>query len=416
MKVTLIQPYYHNIWESLGVGYIASYCKKHYRGTLEINFFQSNFDSDETIIEEASKSDIIGFTGTSPTFQHGVRLARAIKKNNNIKSVFGGWHVTALGSLVFEDGVDQIVVGEGEKAFLDILNGNNEKVICGVKLDFDELVWPDREVIRQERTLELCEKMTNGLRIGSFQANRGCPFSCAFCAEKCMTGKTNRKNNPIRTRQPDDLCDEVEAVCKKYNVNYFKFVDATFDTSSRFVVDFCKEIVSRNIKTPWEVLIHASLADEEMFAWLEKANCVQVNIGVESGSDRILKNIEKGLNIKIVERVFNWAKKYNIKRRGFFVLGIPDETEVDHNLTEQLIQRIRPDVVGFTILCPYPGTNFYDHEKYKNIDWSKTDEYYNDFWYTERFTNQQLKDKQKYFTKKYENVLCERGRNEHPDK
>ena len=410
MQVTFIQPYYHNIWESLGIGYIVSYCKKHYKGQLSINFFQGNFDSDDTIIEEAVKSDIVAFSCTTPTFAHGVRLAKTIKqKNNNVKTVFGGWHVTSLGALSFEDGVDQIVIGEGEQAFLDILNGNNDKIVLGTKLGWGHLEWPDRTVIKNGRTLDLCEQMTGGLRIGSFQANRGCPFSCAFCSESCMTGQHRRRTNPIRTRSVGDLCNEVEAVISTFSLNYFKFVDATFDASPQFVIDFCKEKLNRSFaKMPWEMLIHASLATEEMYYWLEQANCKLVAIGIESGSLAILKDIGKGLTPDIIRRVVGWGKKYNIETRGFFILGMPNETEEDYNLTEALIDEVKLDVVGFTILCPYPGSDFYNHDKFKDIVWSDTDEYYNDFWATKNFTNQQLKDKQQYFINKYSTKICGR--------
>ena len=123
MKITFINPYYHNIWESIGVGYIISYCLKNYKDNLEINFFQGMFDSDEEIIKGSFNSDIIAFSCTSPSFMRGVDLSLKIKKlNPKIKSVFGGWHVTALKDKSLINGVDQIVIGEGEKAFLDILS------------------------------------------------------------------------------------------------------------------------------------------------------------------------------------------------------------------------------------------------------------------------------------------------------
>lgn len=410
MKVVFIQPYYENIWESLGIAYIAAYCKKHFQGELSLSFFQSNFDDDVFIIQEASQADIVGFSCTTPTFGHGVRLSREIKKiNPNVWSVFGGWHVTALQIKSLQAGIDQIVVGEGEKAFLDILNGLRERVVWGVKLSWNQLEWPDREIIQQNRTLDLCQQMM-GKRVGSFQANRGCPFDCAFCSETIMTGKHHRKTNPIRTRSPRDICDEITVVRDTYHIDYFKFVDGTFDTSPEFVIAFCQEKMARKdlASLPWEILVHASLATEDMFAWLEKSQCYQCNIGVESGSNAILKDIRKGLNQDIIRRVFTWGKKYHIKRRSFFLLGMPNETENDIKITENLIDEIQPDVVGFTILCPYPGSDFYDHDRFKEIDWSTADEYSNNFWETQHFSNAQLKEKQTYLTNKYNNLLCYR--------
>ncbi len=241
-------------------------------------------------------------------------------------------------------------------------------------------------------------------RITGFQANRGCPFRCTYCAERCITGIINR-NNPIRSRNLPDLLNEIEFVENKYNLDYFKFVDATFDVSSKYVTDFCKEKIKRDLTIEWECMIHASIAKEEMFPWLKKANCNQINVGCESGSPKILKEIRKGVSVDKIIKVFDWGKKYGIKRRAFFLIGTPSETLEDIKLTEKLIERIDPDFLGVTILCPYPGSDYYNHEKMKDIDWSFTDEYSNDFWHTEYFSNQDLKNIQKELTDKFKERL-----------
>ncbi len=406
MKVTLIQPYYFNIWESISLAYISSYAKKNYKGKLELNFYQGNFDSDEEIINGAKDSDIVGFSCTSPTFHHGVSLARELKKiNPGLHTVFGGHHVSALRELIDEDCIDQIVIGEGEKAFLRILEGDKDRMVYGQAVDFDELPWPDRDLIHNERTVALCQKMINK-RIASFQANRVCPFRCRYCSERNITGLFNRKTNPVRTRDIGDLMDEIEFVARKYNLDFFKFIDATFDTSAEFVIAFCEEKIRRNFTLEWECMIHAAVSCKEMFKWLKKANCNQIDVGCESGSPKILRAMRKGTSIEKVIEVFNWAKECGIKRRSFFLLGMPTETREDILMTEKLVENIRPDVVGFTILCPYPGSDFYDHEKFKDIEWEKTDEYSNDFWRTGNFSNLELKEWQKYLTQKFKDNLA----------
>lgn len=406
MKVALIQPYYFNVWEPLGLAYIASYCKKNFKGDLKFDFYQGYFDPDETILEGAKDSDIAAFSCTSPTFMHGLSLARKLKKTNpGIRTVFGGFHVSALKELIVEDCIDHIVVGEGEKAFLRILEGEKGRIVQGEAVSFDELPWPDRDIIRNERTIDLCEEMT-GMRITSFQANRVCPFRCRYCAEKAVTGLFNRKTNPIRSRNIKNLLDEIEFVSGKYDLDFFKFVDATFDTSPEYVISFCREKIERNFALEWECMIHAGIAKKEMFEWLKKANCKQINVGCESGSPRVLKDMNKGTTIDKIIDVFDWAREYGIERRAFFLLGMPSETEEDIRMSDQLVERIRPDVFGVTILCPYPGGGLYDHETMKNIEWEKTDEYSNDFWCTEHFTNEDLKKWQKYLTDKYKDSLA----------
>lgn len=409
MKITFIKSAYINVWEPIGIGYIISYLKQNSDDKdLDIQFFDTKFDNDLKVIRMSTNSDIVAFSDTSPTFQHSVDLARTLKHiNPKIKMVFGGWHVTALGEKAWVQGVmDHIVVGEGEEPMLQIVEGLDRKIVYGSKLDFNDLPHPDRKIIKAERYLDLCEQMTGGLRIASFNANRGCPMSCTFCSERAMTGKYHRAENPVRSRDHYDLISEIYDVWDKYKINYFKFVDATFDHDPNWVMQFCMKV--SELPLPWEAMIHASFATEEMIRVMAESTCTQVNIGVESGSNRILKKIRKGANTNKIAQVFDWCHKYGLKTRGFFIVGVPGETEKDYQLTEEFIDRIRPDMVGFTLLCPYPGSDYYNHDTMKNIKWSETDEYGNDFWETRNFTNKQLRAVQARFVEKYNTNICER--------
>lgn len=407
MKVTLVQPRYVNIWEAIGLGYIAAYCKKNFKGPLEIEYYQGYFDSDELIVSKAKTSDVVGFSCTSPTFKSGLSLAQRIKEiNPNVRTVFGGYHPTALKEKVSQyHGVDQVIVGEGEKAFLSILNGNTEKIVTGKPVQFSELPHPDRDVIKNHREVDLCYSMI-GKRIASFQSARVCPFQCIFCSERIITGAYNKLTNPIRLRDDGDLLDEIQAVVKKYKLDMFKFVDATWNTSVDKVINFCKRKIAQKDTTEWECNIHAALTNEEMFYWMKEASCIQINVGCESGSPKILKKMKKGITVDKIADVFSWAKKYEIARRGFFSIGMPDESLEDIRLTEKLVEEIRPDVFGVTILCPYPGSELYDDKKFSDIDWSGADEYSNDFWRTEHFSNQELKYWQNYLVEKFKDNLA----------
>lgn len=409
MKVTFIQPYYFNVWEALGIGYIASYCKENFREKLDLNFYQAKFDSDEEIIQGSKDSDIVAFSCTTPSFNHGLFLANEIKALNNENTIiFGGWHINGMStnelkSIYDESCIDFFVKGEGENAFLRILNEYdkywiNTPIYEGDHLEFKDLPWPDRDLIKNERTIKLCQEMT-GKRITSIQAHRGCPFTCKYCAEKNMT------ENCIRSRDIPDVLDELEYITEKYNLDMFKFADATFDITPKYVIDFCKEKINRDLKIEFECMIHANIATEEMFYWLKQANCNQINVGCESGSPKVLKEIRKGTTVEKIENVFKWARNYNINRRAFFIIGMPSETSEDIEMTKGLIRRIDPDCLGVTILCPYPGCDLYDSNKFEDIDWAKTDEYSNDFWSTEHFTNDQLKKIQKEITEEFKSKL-----------
>ena len=407
MKIALIQAFYVNVWEPIGLGYIAAAVKKRYPDA-RIEVYQAFFDTDDYIVSMTKDCDFIGVSCTTPSFEHGVLLARKIKSfNNHVVTVFGGWHVTAVKEAALVDGVDKIVIGEGETAFVSIIEGARDRVIYGIKENIDELDNPTRGLIQNGRTIDLCERMC-GLRIASLQANRGCPFSCAFCCERSMTGKFNRGTNPIRTRNSESIINEINDIRHRYHIDRFKFVDATFDVSNSFVEDFCQTKIRMRNVVDWECMIHASLIDPRLFPLMSASGCVQINVGCESGSPNILRDIGKGTTLKNIITVFDEAKKVGIARRAFFILGMPNETMDDIRMTENLADIIGADYIGFTLLCPYPGCDFYSPSIEQ--DWSKTDEYANDFWKSEHLTNAELKIEQKRLTDKYARIICERQR------
>jgi radical SAM superfamily enzyme YgiQ (UPF0313 family) len=401
MKVILVQPYYFNIWEALGLAYIGAYLKKEFRGKLEVNFFQGYFDNHKTIIDDAKDADIIAFSCTSPVFREALNIAGKIKNiNPNVRMVFGGWHPTAVPyDCLKEEYVDQVVVGEGENAFLRIIEGDKSEIVHGTAFDIND-IFPDRELIKNHRTIDLAENMI-GKRVTSVQSSRVCPFNCTFCSERNVTGRFNRKTNPVRVRDPKHILEELKWLKNEYEVNYFKFTDATWNTSIEQVIAFCEEKLRQGFDMPWEANVHCSFVTKEMLEIMKKSNCNQFNAGVESGSQKILRNMKKGLLLPKIKETFKWGKELGMERRGYFLMGMPNETEEDLKLTEKLVEEIQPDEFGITVLCPYPGTDHYDPKTMKDIDWNVMDEYSNPIWQTEHFSNKELKIKQKYLMDKF---------------
>lgn len=405
MKITFISPYYSNIWEQLGVGYIASYCKHLYKGDLELKFYHENFDLTSDIIDYSSDSDIVALSCTTPTFQRGVLMARLLKQlNSSIHTVMGGWHTTTSRKNPNKNYIDQIVIGEGEEAFLSILKGKRKKIVYGKKLDFTDLYWPDREFINQKRQLDYCEK-NFGERIGSFISRRGCPMSCSICGEHCMS------EGNLRIRDSEDVLDEIESVNKEYNLSKFKFCDPTWNYPVSAAITFCEQKIKRQMTLPWEGMGHASFITKDLLKLMKKANCEQINIGCESGNQEILNEIGKGTTPSKIKQVFKWGKEIGIQMRGFFIVGLPNETQETIEETKQLIRDISPDVFGITLMCPYPGTKYYKDE-YENVRWSYQGEYDNDIWQTKNFNNMELREIIKDFNNEfYDKLVTHQKRN-----
>jgi len=415
VKVTLIRPHYFSVWESLALGYIASYLKKHYQGDLEINFYDGFFDSDKEIIEGSVDSDFVAFSCTSPQMKHALSLAKAIKEENpEIYTVFGGHHPSSLPDETLElPNVDVVVVGEGERGMLAVLTKN--RPIEGfwhvnVIDDLDTIPFPDRKLIRQDRTLALTEK-NDGERIASVLSGRGCPFHCVFC-----TGDRDVFGSNVRKRAVGNVLDEIEQLVDEWHIDFLKFADAEINTSIFWVQAFCAEKFTRDITVPWGANIHAAIMDQTTLEFMKKANCREIWVGVESGSPRILQEMGKGVLVKHIENVFSWAKELGIRTRAYFMVGHESETREDFDMTLDLAERLDADVLGCTVLAPFPGTEIYDRYKAKlgldRVDWSGVDEYGNKIWETKNFSNEELLELQAEFTEKFKDKLCFRLKGE----
>jgi radical SAM superfamily enzyme YgiQ (UPF0313 family) len=246
----------------------------------------------------------------------------------------------------------------------------------------------------------------SGGRIGSVQSIRGCKMNCAMCAEDKMSGKHHKMHNPLRIRDPKDTMDEVEYLQKTYKIDRFQFLDPTWSVSEDVVKRFCEEKIRRKNKLPWNAMVHAGLITKKAISYMAKAKCDVMMVGCESGSSKILKDIRKGIGPQMIKRVFKWGEQYGLQRRAFFMVGLPNEDEDSIKATLKLAKEIKPDIFGMTILAPYPGSDFYDPIKHKDIDWSEVDEYTNDFWETKNFTNQELKDIQAMFADEFSDNLA----------
>jgi radical SAM superfamily enzyme YgiQ (UPF0313 family) len=403
------------VWESLACGFIASYVKRYYKGDLEVQFFDGFFDSDADIVKGSADSDFVSFSCTSPQMKNALTLASKIKEQNpKVITVFGGHHPSSLPKQTLAlPNVDVVVVGEGETGMLRVLEEEKPRSEITTALtriygappieNLDTIPFPDRKLIRQDRTLTLTEK-NDGERIASVLSGRGCPFHCIFC-----TGDHDVFGNKIRKRSVNNVLDEIELLVNEWHIEFLKFADAELNSQLLWVQDFCLEKIRRKITVPFGCNIHASIMDKTTVKLMKEADCREFWIGAETGSPRILKEIKKGTTIKQIENVFKWAKECGIRTRAYFMTGFPSETREDFDMTLNLAERIDADVYGMTILCPFPGTEVYS-EKFKDVDWSKADEYGNDFWRTEHFTSDQLKKMQTEFTEKFKNRLCYRLR------
>ena len=413
MKIVFVQPnvgFKGHAWEAIGIGYITAYLRQHHEDDLDIEFYSGFYDTDEQITKACEDADVVGFGSTSPQYRHGLRLARQIKTKEN-RIVFGGVHPSALPNLVLKEHcVDAAVVGEGEKATLQLVEDIDKGADISGRIyrseyieNLDDIPFPDRKTIKNERNIQQAYH-DEGKRITSVLSSRGCPFHCSFCCSHIIWGRK------IRFRSPVNMLDEVDQLVKHWDIQFLKFADDTFTVNKQRVIDFCKLKIEKDIKIPYGANAHVNTIDEDLLKHLAESGCQELWYGVESGSPRILKKMHKNTDINRIREVFKLTKEYGIKTRAYFLLGMPSETAEDVEMTEKLCDELQPDIVGFTLLSPFPINQYFDHEAMVNWDWSNFDEYGNDWVHTETLTNKELKDIQKRLAEKYQHVIAFRQR------
>jgi len=403
MKVTLIHGRFRNSWESQALGLIGAYIKEH-RPEVQLDFFHGTLDDDDTIVNGASNSDIVAFSSTSPSFAFVQTIAtrlKAIRQKTHV--VVGGYHPSAVKDRCLIDVVDQVVVGEGEDAMVRIIDGDRSAVVYGRPMAFHDLPWCDRDLIKNERHIDVAYRDT-GRRITSFQSHRGCPYRCRFCADGKR--KTMHSGIPVgvRHRNVYDLAAEIAAVTEKYSLDLVKFCDPTWNAKPGWVHQFCGAKRAMCSAVPFFANIHARCCTADMFEDMANAGCTDIGIGVESGSERVLESMGKGITKDDVRCAVRWAKAAGIKVRGYFILGMPCEGNRELEETEAFADELDLDEYGFTILCPYPGTDFYD-ATLSRVDWTDVDEYSNEFWRTNTLTNVELRAWQKRLADRFASTL-----------
>jgi len=261
------------------------------------------------------------------------------------------------------------------------------------------LPFPDRKTIKNERNIQQAFQ-DEGIRITSVLSSRGCPFRCSFC---CSHVSWQRR---VRSRSSANMLDEIEQLIGDWDIQFFKFADDTFTINKQRVTEFCKLKIERGIKTPYGANACVNTMDDELLRHLAESGCQELWYGVESGSPRILKEIHKNTDINKIKAVYKLTKEYGMKARAYFLLGMPDETIEDIEMTERLCDELQPDIVGFTLLAPFPINEYFDYETMAEWDWSMFDEYSNDWVHTQTLSNQALKDIQRRLVKKYQHVAA----------
>ncbi|PLW80701.1 hypothetical protein C0585_01275 [Candidatus Woesearchaeota archaeon] len=367
-----------SIGPPLGLAYIAAILKK--KGFC-VNIIDANaekLDRKEILsILKKENPKYVGITATTPTYASCLKLAKQIKKTlKTVKIVFGGIHPSTFPNEVLKEKyIDYVVLNEGEYTFLELIEGKKllkniqglgfkDKGIIKInpKREFiknlDDLPFPARELLPNDKYASL--------EFSSFStiiAMRGCPANCIYCSVPKFCGRT------LRIRSVKNVIEEIEELVYKFKIKSFSFLDDTFTYDKKWVESFCLNMIDKrlNDKIKWLCLTRVDTVDLALLKLMKKAGCYKIELGIESGSPKILKKIGKGITRSQIKNAFRLAKKARLATMAFVMVGFPFEKKEDILMTKKLLHEINPNFIQVSYPTPYPNTPFYEYCKKKNV-------------------------------------------------
>lgn len=378
MEITFISPYVKGKLDpipSLSIGYLSSSLKskghkcKFIDGQIfSKNYFWSEIDKIET--------PVVGLTSFLCNINELIDLASYVGNKYPQKIIIVGGRGPCslpLDYLFKKAPIDYVVLGEGEESLpllLDCLESEKLKLedISGLAYkkggrliitgpprlveNLDSIPFPDREVIRQEEYLRIQEHVM-GKPMIRLITSRGCYHRCTFC-DKTIGGEKYRLRTSV------NIMEELNLLIDIYKIKNFFFCDDLFMGSKNRLKELCNEMINRNLALNWKANARIDDIDIETLKLVSEAGCNQLFLGVESGSDKVLKILNKGMKREQIIETFSLCEKFGVNTFAYFLVGVPGETGDDIKDTIDLIDRIRPHGLDVYILLPYPGSPIFD--------------------------------------------------------
>jgi len=329
---------------------------------------------------ENFKPDIVGIAASfTPRFPNVVQIARLVKDfNKTIPVIVGGMHATVCPDEVLKElSIDFVIMGEAEIPLITLIEKLRNHNIKGEELHAISFRTPEGIWVSKERTLidnldamptpafDLIpmekyfrsgikrDSLTEERRQVSVITSRGCPFQCTFCSSQSMWG------NLCRQRSPMHILTEIEMLINSYGVKEIAFEDDNLTLNKDRIHELCREIIHRNLKFKWTTPngIHIANLDLPLIRLMKSSGCRRLNFGIESGDPHILNDVmNKKISLDKVKEVVKMCSDEGITTLGYFVIGMPGETEESLKRTIDFATSLPLNEIGVFMATPFPKT------------------------------------------------------------
>lgn len=397
LRVFLISPPYRRpqgehlskTWAPLGIAYLAAVLRMHGAQVRVLDAVAEELTVDQVVAEaEAFRPDILGVSVVAATYGTAVEIGRRAKAWPCPPLVVaGGPHVTFDDGILRTRAVDVVVRGEGEVTLWELAccvkaGRPIDGTITGISyLEGEEVLrTPDRPLIDNLDQvpfpawdlLPMDRYTYKHKQVASLVSSRGCTFTCAYCNEPQMWRRR------WRARSPENVVDELQRLVAAYQPSLVLFLDDMFTMDKQRAREICREIRRRNLSLRWGCQTRVDRVDPDLMAEMKAAGCTTIGFGVESSDPEILARAGRYTPPELIRDSIRAAQRLGIRTIGYFIIGLPGDTEETIDRTIDFALELNLDEAWFTALSPYPGTPFYEHaEEYglqlNSIDWSDFD-------------------------------------------
>ncbi|MBR9678731.1 MAG: radical SAM protein [Nanoarchaeota archaeon] len=387
------------VYPPLALAYIAGFLESNNVDVEILDTIALNLTKEETKKHIAKANPtIVGVTSMTPTCRGALEICELAKDvDKNILTVVGGVQMSVYpNEMISYSYVDVGVVGDGEHAMLDIVKKTeaSKKVkglVYGKRVEnLDDLPFPARHLLPNDKYW--C--VITDHPFTTLMTSRGCPFRCGFCFPH---------DKVLRLRSAKNIVDEMEYIAKKYKFKEIMLYDDTFTVNRKHAVSVCKEILKRKLNVKWEAPTRVDRVDKKLLELMKKAGCIRLRYGIESGSPRILRDMNKLITLDQAAKAVKLTKEIGIENFTYFILGYARGNERTMQKTINFAKKIDPDWVMFTAATPLPKTKLYDD----SVELGLIDKnYWKDFTLGKRSdrTPYLVKDADKWVSKAYKTL------------
>lgn len=360
-----------------GVMYLAASVRQD--PDWDVNLIAVDEKTTNKDLESWIKYDVIGVSIIS-SYSYDIlkHCYNASKRKLGVVTIAGGYQAEKFSNNVFQDfDADIIFKGEGENSIRDFCKHYEDRNYAAIEgiiyrgidkniystngpicVDIDKIPIPARDLIPDEDVVMTDRLAGTELKMVHMLFSRGCKYNCFYCA-----ANQDHRIKEIRYRDKLKIVEELEILKSTYSIQGFSIIDDCFLTDQEKAIEICEYIAEQDLGLKWSLAARVDNINDNILAALNKSGCIEIKFGIETGSNELLKKMNKGVTITEAEEAIRKTKEYGIKVKLFIITGLPFENNTTHNETKRFLEKMHSeklvDRVSLLRYSPLAGSYIY---------------------------------------------------------